>query len=142
MQIEEADMQEDKRDIHDRVKGLREKLRLSQAAFGEKLLLERSAISLIERKQRNITDRTIHDICREYNVNEAWLRTGEGETFTAIHPDIRSYSRFGHIMEHGGPFKKNLLNMLLEIMTTLPDEQWENLWNEFKACVEATEKET
>lgn len=69
------------KDIRDRVLELREKLGLSQAAFGEKVSLERSAISLIERKQRNITERSIKDICREFNVNESWLRDGVGSMF-------------------------------------------------------------
>lgn len=38
-------------------------------------------ISRLEKGERNITDRTIADICREFNVNEEWLRTGEGEIF-------------------------------------------------------------
>lgn len=63
----------------DRIKELREYLGLSQAIFGERILLERSTISLIERQQRKITDRIMKDICREFNVNEEWLRTGEGE---------------------------------------------------------------
>lgn len=69
-------------EIRDRVKKIRETLNLSQAAFGEKVSLERSAISLIERKQRNITERSIKDICREFNVDYIWLTTGEGEMFS------------------------------------------------------------
>ena len=68
-------------DIGDRVKQLREHLKLSQAVFGNRVSLERSAISLIERKQRNITERTIKDICREFSVNEEWLRNDAGEMF-------------------------------------------------------------
>jgi len=65
-------------DIGDRVRELREFLGLSQTVFGNRLSLERSAISLIERKQRNITERTIKDICREFSANEEWLRNGAG----------------------------------------------------------------
>lgn len=69
-------------DIRDRVKILRKHLNLSQTEFASKLSLERSAISLIERKQRNVTERSIKDICREFNVNEQWIRTGKGNMFS------------------------------------------------------------
>lgn len=69
-------------DIRDRVKTLRKYLNLSQTEFASKLSLERSAISLIERKQRNVTERSIRDICREFNVSEQWLCTGKGNMFS------------------------------------------------------------
>lgn len=68
-------------DIRDRVFELRRVLNLSQEAFGTKISLERSAISLIERKQRNVTERCIKDICREFKVSEQWLRNGTGNMF-------------------------------------------------------------
>lgn len=67
--------------IPERIKILRNTLGLSQEAFGKNILLERSTISLIERHQRNVTDRIFNDICREFNVNEEWLRYGTGEMF-------------------------------------------------------------
>lgn len=70
-----------KTDTRDRVKLVREELGLSQSDFGAKLCLERSAISLIERKQRNITERTTKDICREFNVSYIWLTEGIGDMF-------------------------------------------------------------
>ena len=52
---------------------------LSQAAFGKKLNLSQNFIWAVENGQREPSDRTISDICREFNVSETWLRTGEGE---------------------------------------------------------------
>lgn len=65
--------------IGDRVKAVREYFGLSQADLAKKISVERSTVSLIERKQRNATERTIRDICRELNVSRYWLETGEGE---------------------------------------------------------------
>lgn len=39
-----------------------------------------------------ITDRILYDICREFNVNEFWLRTGEGEMF--IQPETFSLDEY------------------------------------------------
>ena len=71
-------------DVNDRIKILREAEELSQAKFGEKISLERSSISLMERKQRNVTDRVVSDICRVFGVNRDWLMTGEGDLYTTI----------------------------------------------------------
>lgn len=60
---------------------LRKNLGLSQKAFGEPLNLSQSAIAGYEVAVRNMTDRTIADICRVYNVNPDWLKNGNGEMF-------------------------------------------------------------
>ena len=67
--------------INNRVKVLREKLDITQTAFGARINMQRAAISRIEKGERNITDRVIADIVRVFNVSEAWLRHGEGEMF-------------------------------------------------------------
>jgi transcriptional regulator with XRE-family HTH domain len=54
---------------------------MSQEKFGEKIGLSKSAISNFEAGTRTPTDRVINDICREFNINEDWLRNGIGEMF-------------------------------------------------------------
>lgn len=70
--------------IEDRVLIIREKKELSQEEFGERIGVTKSTISLIERKLRNPSERVIRDICREFNVNEDWLRNGTGEMFIEV----------------------------------------------------------
>lgn len=67
--------------INERLSLLREMLGLPTRKFGEKLKITGGAITNMEKGTRNITDRTIGDICREFNVNEEWLRYGTGEIF-------------------------------------------------------------
>ena len=98
-------------EIRDRIKILREALGLSQAEFGEKLSLERSAISLIERKQRNATERCIKDICREFNVDYIWLTTGEGEMFTDSDDDF--IAKIDRIMTGEDDARKNFFKALI-----------------------------
>ena len=57
---------------------------MSQEEFGERIGVTKSTISLIERKLRNPSERVIRDICREFNVNEDWLRNGTGEMFIEL----------------------------------------------------------
>ena len=67
--------------MNERIKLLRTILRLSGEKFGERIGLSKFAISNIETGKNNLTEQTIISLCREYNVNEEWLRTGNGEMF-------------------------------------------------------------
>lgn len=67
--------------MKERIKTLRKELKLSQEKFAEAIGLARNSITQIEMGTRNPGDRTIADIVRVFNVNETWLRTGEGDMF-------------------------------------------------------------
>lgn len=69
--------------MKDRIRRLRRELDLTQKDFGEAVGLTQNSITLIETGRRNISDYSIRNICREFNVNEEWLRTGVGEMFKA-----------------------------------------------------------
>jgi len=76
--------------MNGRIKVLRKTLELNQTEFGTKIRLTTGAVSDIERgKVKNITDRVVNDICREFNVNENWLRTGEGEMFIPVNEAVK-----------------------------------------------------
>lgn len=63
-------------DIHDRLRHLREELNLTTRTFGAAINMSGGAITNMEKGTRNITERTIRDVCREYNVNADWLVNG------------------------------------------------------------------
>lgn len=65
---------------------------MTQADFAIRLNLTRAAICNYESGTRTLSDRTIADICREFNVNEIWLRTGEGDIF--VQPESFSLDEF------------------------------------------------
>ena len=65
--------------MNNRIREVRKAAKVSQEEFGKSLGLSRQFITLVETGERVPSDRTIRDICREYNVNETWLRTGAGE---------------------------------------------------------------
>lgn len=64
-----------------RLKELRKKLNLTMEKFGEKIGIKKNTVSQLESGKNNITESTIKLICSTFNVNEDWLRTGEGEMF-------------------------------------------------------------
>lgn len=67
--------------MNTRIKQVREHLKLSQKSFGEAIGLSQRSISNMEVSVVEITARNVDAICRVFNVNEKWLRTGEGEMF-------------------------------------------------------------
>ena len=78
--------------MNERIKELRNKLNLTQEEFGKKIGSARNTIANYETGNRNPSNAIITSICREFNVNEVWLRTGEGgegNMFTKISEDDR-----------------------------------------------------
>lgn len=67
--------------MNERVKELRQALGLSGEKFGDAIGVKRSAISDIETGRNNLSEQMIKSICLAYNVDEDWLRTGEGSMF-------------------------------------------------------------
>lgn len=70
--------------MNTRIKKIRRELDLTQQAFAEKIGMKQNSIALIESGKRNISDQAILSICREFNVNEEWIRFGCGEMFATI----------------------------------------------------------
>lgn len=70
--------------INNRIKLLRKNLNLSQEDFGARIGITRASISNIEKGTRNMSEQTIKSICREFNINPLWLKTGEGDIFLKL----------------------------------------------------------
>ena len=67
--------------MKDRIREVREHFGLSMEKFGSRIGIGKASISLLESGKNNPSVQTITLICREFGVNEQWLRTGEGEMF-------------------------------------------------------------
>lgn len=74
--------------MNTRLHHLRKLLKLSQEDFGKRLGVTGASISRLEKGERNITEQMILSTCREYNINEAWLRDGKGEMFLPIEDGV------------------------------------------------------
>ena len=72
------------------VKEIRKTLGLTLEKFGNKLGVGKTAISKIEKGENNLTEQMFKSICREFNVNEEWLRNGTGEMFNEPEDEIAS----------------------------------------------------
>jgi transcriptional regulator with XRE-family HTH domain len=73
--------------VKDRIKLIRHTLGLTQQKFADRLGIKGNAISQYESGRNAPIDAVVSLICREFNVSEAWLRTGEGEMFVPKEED-------------------------------------------------------
>ena len=74
--------------MKERIRELRKHLNMTMDEFGAHIGLSKAAISLIESGRNGARDQTIFAICREFGVNEQWLRTGEGEMFEQTRANV------------------------------------------------------
>lgn len=95
----------------ERVKEIRKALGLTLEKFGEKVGVGKTAISNIEKGNRNLTEQMTKSICREYNVDYMWLTTGEGEMFVENDDDFME--RIDRIMAGENETRKNIFKALL-----------------------------
>ena len=69
----------EKMTLGERVKEVRKAQDMTLEEFGKRLSVTKVTMSNIERGNRSLTERMLKDICREFNINEKWLKTGEGD---------------------------------------------------------------
>ena len=120
--------------MNERIKELRNSLGLTLEKFGEPIGLKKSGLSLVENGKNALTEQNIKAICRVYNVNEEWLRTGEGEMFVVKTADEEIASFIGRIqMNDTNNFKKRFISAL----SKLDESEWAVLE---KLALEMSEK--
>ena len=103
--------------MNERLKELRKILKLTQQEFADRLNIKRGAIANYEIGRNAPIDAVISLICKEFSVNEDWLRTGEGEMFK----ERSTSEEIGYYVEdlleydgQGNPF----YDMIIEMMKT------------------------
>ncbi len=95
----------------ERVRTLRKELSLTQSDFGKRVGVGKTAISKIEKNENSLTDRMFNSICREFNVNEDWLRSGDGDMFLPFEDDVAEM--VSQLLEVSNPFYDLILDMMV-----------------------------
>lgn len=110
--------------MKERIRQLRKQLKFNQTEFGEKVGVKGNTIGNYELGLRNPSEAVIFSICREFNVNEEWLRIGKGEMF--IHR-----TRTEKITDFAADILKeeeeSFRRRLVEALADLEIEEWELL---------------
>lgn len=101
----------------ERVKQIRKNKGMTLEKFGERVGVTKQTVSRIENGVNALTEQMLLSVCREFDVNEQWLRTGEGEMFKERSPSEEIGYYVEDLLEydgHGNPF----YDMIIEMMKT------------------------
>ena len=98
--------------MNQRLRELRKALNLNQTEFGNRIGVKQSTITGYETGNRIPLDSVIISICREFNVNENWLRSGDGEMFLPVEDEVGEV--VSKLVDELNPF----YNMIIDIMHT------------------------
>lgn len=110
--------------MKDRIKSVRKALKMTQQEFADRIGIKRNTVGLYEIGQSGISDTVIKAICREFDVNEEWLRTGSGPMFKEVDTEARFAEWAGRVLSGTDEsFQKRFVTMMM----SLTDDQWKLL---------------
>lgn len=93
----------------------------TKTAFSDRINVSQAFVSQMCSGLKVPSDRTIADICREFDVNEDWLRTGQGDPYIQLSRDEELAQFFGEVMKGEDPdFRRRLLS----VMSRLTTDEW------------------
>ena len=123
--------------MHTRISKIVADTGISKTDFAKRLNLSQGMISRLCSGTASPSDRTITDICREFGVDEVWLRTGEGEPFRqeTLQEQIMRFAV--QTVKGSDDFRKSFVSALAK----LEPEDWANLAKIYDKLSEAHKKE-
>jgi transcriptional regulator with XRE-family HTH domain len=110
--------------VNERIKNVRNTLKLTQQEFADRIGCSRSGFANYESGRNEPINPVISAICREFNVSETWLRTGEGDMFIPISRDLEIAAFMGDVMKGEKP---DFRRRLIAVLAKLDSEEWELL---------------
>ena len=93
---------------------------LTKTAFAKRINISQPFLSQLCSGYSNPSDRTISDICREFRVNEKWLRTGEG----AMEIEDTQRDKLNHFFADVLATAPDERSAFVAALDDLPDEFW------------------
>lgn len=110
--------------MKNRIKKIRKELDLTQQEFADRLGIARGNIGAYEVGKNAPSDSVISLICREFNVNEHWLRDGTGEMFIKQTRDEQIAAFIGDMLKDE---KESFKRRLISALANLDEAGWEVL---------------
>lgn len=120
--------------MKDRIKLMRKKLGITQQEMADRIGIKRNTVANYETGRNEPIDAVVSLICREFGVNEVWLRTGEGgeeNMFTKIDEDDRYSLNLGKLSVTENRNVKNMINAIAEASP----EKLKHIEEFMKACL-------
>lgn len=122
---------------NDNIRALRKALDLTQSEFGRKIGVSRNVINNLELGRVEPSDLIINMLCKTYNVNATWLRSGEGEMFMEKSREEEIADFVGRsLADDSDGFKAQFISILAQ----LDEDGWKALERVSEALLEAERK--
>lgn len=109
--------------LKERIKDLRNSLKLTQQKFADRLGLKRQTIAAYEIGNIVPSDSTLLLICKEFNVSEEWLRYGTGEMFRVIPEEDETAAIVSNLLEEDNAFYDIIKGVMKTFDELDPDTQ-------------------
>ena len=110
--------------MKDRIKKIRKELDLTQQEFADRIGIKRNSFANYETGRNTPIDAIIVSICREFNVNEHWLRDGTGEMFIKQTRDEQIAAFIGDMLKDK---KESFKRRLISALANLDESDWDVL---------------
>lgn len=107
--------------MKERIKKIRKELDLTQQAFADKIGMKQNTIAQYEMGRTKPSDAIVFSICREFGVNEEWLRTGEGEMFEELTEQQKILKYTGLLLNDKDSVVANAIQTLIVTYEQLDD---------------------
>ena len=107
--------------MKDRIKKIRKELDLTQQEFADRIGIKRNSFANYETGRNTPIDAIIVSICREFNVNEHWLRDGTGEMFIKQTRDEQIAAFIGDMLKDE---KESFKRRLISALANLDESDW------------------
>lgn len=103
--------------MNERIRRVRKEAGLTQTEFGAKIGIKGNTITNYEKGLRTPSDAVIFSMCREFNIDEHWLRTGEGSPDRKLTPSEEIEKIVRNLLDYSKDSEKNpLYDMIIEMM--------------------------
>lgn len=134
--------------MNERIKKLRKHLDLTQKEFGERIGIKGNTIANYELGRNAPIDAVVSLICREFDVNEEWLRNGTGEMFkpspssaldalaAEFNLDKASYIAIEKFLDLSPEMREGLISYFREVTEALNDSSMDDNVSDAEALYE------
>lgn len=125
--------------MNERIKKVRKELNLTQQEFANRIGSTQNVLANYETGRRNPSSSVINNICKTFNVNEDWLRNGEGDMFIVVSKELELMAWAGEVLrEETSSFRHRFVAAL----SVLDEKDWKEIERVLRKMTEALNEES
>lgn len=125
--------------MNERIRKLRRELDLTQREFADRIGIKRNTVATYETGRNIPIDAVVSLICRTFNVNENWLRNGEGDMFIVVDKELELMEWAGEVLrEESSSFRHRFVAAL----SVLDEKDWKEIERLARKMTEALNEES